>query len=205
MGAKVKLVLGVGVNDAGYTVSTKSKRVDGKQKVLWVCPFYRVWVSMLTRCYSQRFQTKQPAYIGCTVCDEWLLFSAFMRWMSSQDWRGKALDKDILLPGNKTYSPEICIFVSQPLNNFLIGYNPIEGRETIGCTWMEKNNKYMAQCKNPFTRKNDHLGLFADSIDAHLAWKAKKHEHACRYADLQTDPRIAIALRTRYLPEKEII
>jgi len=36
--------------------------------------------------------------------------------MERQDWEGKHLDKDILIPGNKIYSPDRCIFVSSLIN-----------------------------------------------------------------------------------------
>ena len=39
--------------------------------------------------------------------------------MTSQDWEGKELDKDLLVPGNRLYSPETCIFISKKLNNLL--------------------------------------------------------------------------------------
>lgn len=56
----------------------------------------------------------------------------------------------------------------------------------------------MARCNNPFTLARECLGFFQDPDAAHEAWRARKHEHACVYADMQTDPRIAKALRARY-------
>lgn len=47
-----KLVFGVGINDADYNVY-KTGIVDGKQTVLWICPFYRKWKDMMMRCYSE--------------------------------------------------------------------------------------------------------------------------------------------------------
>jgi hypothetical protein len=39
--------------------------------------------------------------------------------MILQNWQGRHLDKDILIPGNKLYSPETCIFVPTEINNLL--------------------------------------------------------------------------------------
>ena len=77
---KSKLVSGVGINDADYEVQ-KYTVVSGKRKRIWICPYYITWTHMLQRCYSEKSQLKHPTYKGCTVCDEWLIFSNFKTWM----------------------------------------------------------------------------------------------------------------------------
>jgi hypothetical protein len=52
-----KLVYGVGVNDANYNVN-KYEIIDGKQKLIWACPFYIKWRDMLKRCYSEVLHKK---------------------------------------------------------------------------------------------------------------------------------------------------
>lgn len=105
-----KPVFGVGTNDADYLTNPT---INGKQTK---CSIYRTWQSMLMRCYSDKFQAKHPTYTGCSVCDEWLTFSSFRRWMIAQNWQGKQLDKDIRVNGNKVYSPETCCFVTHADN-----------------------------------------------------------------------------------------
>jgi hypothetical protein len=105
-----KPVHGVGINDADYEIHPT---INGKKAM---CKYYRSWHSMLERCYSKKVQARQPAYKGCTVCDEWLTFSNFKSWMIKQEWQGKALDKDIRVKGNKVYSPETCMFVTAKEN-----------------------------------------------------------------------------------------
>ena len=96
-----KLVYGVGINDADYSVAKTEVigHVDGKrkQKRVWGCPYYEVWANMLKRCYSAKCQGKQPTYKGCSVSEEWLRFSNFGRWMEVQDFEGKQLDKDLAI------------------------------------------------------------------------------------------------------------
>ncbi len=75
-----KLVCGVGVTDADYTVS---KVVNGKNVK---CPFYMRWTNMITRCYSAKALRARPSYIGCSVDSKWLVFSSFKVWMEKQDW-----------------------------------------------------------------------------------------------------------------------
>ena len=75
---------------------------------------------MYNRCYSKAFQESHPWYKGCTVCDEWLDpehgLGRFAKWCNENYYivEGEGttqLDKDILIPGNKIYSPDTCIFV----------------------------------------------------------------------------------------------
>jgi hypothetical protein len=199
MRSKNRLVCGVGVNDANYNVYLH-EIVDGKWKVVWICPFYRAWTSMLTRCYSDKVHTRKLTYIGCTVCGEWLIFSNFKLWMEQQDWEGKQLDKDLLETGNKEYSPSNCVFVPQIVNSFLTDRGNDRGAYPIGVYFKNDSNKFKAQCSNPFTKRQEYLGLFDCPDQAHLAWKRRKHELACQLADSEyvTDERVAKALRTRY-------
>jgi hypothetical protein len=154
---------------------------------------------MLERCYSLTFQLKNPTYEGCIVCDEWLTFSNFKRWMEVQDWEGKELDKDLLINGNKLYSPETCVFVSSVVNGFISGGVNRRGDCPIGVTFREASGKLYARCRNPFTGKEDHIGYFDCEDKAHLAWKRRKHQLACQLADRQSDSRVAEALRVRYV------
>lgn len=189
---KKKLVKGIGINDANYTVKP---RVNGKQVT---CPFYQVWVDMLERCYSAKKHSEKPTYIGCTVCDEWLKFSNFKKWMEIQNWQAKQLDKDLLRKGNKVYSPEVCVFVDGMTNSFTVDSGATRGEWPIGVCFHRRHGKFVSYCSNPFTGKSEHLGCFTCPEQAHLAWKRRKHELACQLADLQTDERVAAALRLRY-------
>lgn len=196
----MKTVCGVGINDADYLVY-RYAMVDGNSKIVWRCPFYQVWSCMMKRAYRKQYHDCRPTYAECSVDPVWHLFTAFRQWMMTQPWEGNQLDKDILIPGNKVYGPGKCVFVSRQLNMFLTDSGSIRGEWPIGVHWKERDKKFISQCCNPITRKQETIGYFNDPAEAHEAWRAKKHEHACRYADMQKDPRIAQALRARYLPE----
>ena len=172
MGRKKSLVYGVGVNDADYVTGEKDT-VTGRW---WRCPFYRKWQSMLERCYSEKYQEKYPTYIGCSVCDEWLVFSVFKEWMESQDWKGKCLDKDLLDSENKEYNPNKCVFVSNALNVFTTDSGRARGEYMIGVCFHKATKRFASQCCNPITKKQEHLGLFTSELEAHLKWKARKLE-----------------------------
>jgi hypothetical protein len=137
--------------------------------------------------------------MDCTVCSEWLTFSNFKAWVERQDWKGKHIDKDILLFGNKSYSPETCVFVTAMTNTFITDSTSARGEHKIGARKCKNSNNFYAQCCNPFSGKREYLGAFKSDTEAHEAWRNRKHELACQLAELQTDERVANALRTRYL------
>ena len=193
----MRKVFGVGINDAGYVVQPT---VNGRRSC---CPYYRVWHSMLRRCYSPKGIKRNPTYRDCTVTPEWHSFSAFRAWMLTQDHEGKELDKDILFPGNQVYSSLTCIFVSHDINSFLVDRGAARGDWPIGVSWDSESKLFYSQCNNPFTGKRGYLGRFDSPKAAHHAWISAKHRYALLYAELETDPRIADALRIRYLPSKE--
>lgn len=172
-----KSVFGVGVNDANYAVNPREK-IAGKwehNKEL-SCPYYRCWVEMLRRCYSQRVQKLRPTYNGVTVCTEWLTFSAFKCWMEKQDWEGKVLDKDLLTENNSVYGPEGCCFITGHLNSFLTIRERSRGDLPLGVGLHNNGvNKYRSLGQTD-EGKRLYLGLFSDPMAAHLTYlNNKKH------------------------------
>lgn len=77
---------------------------------------HAIWASMLGRCYSDDVQKRHPAYVGCTVCDEWHNFSNFVPWYLKNIKAGEHLDKDIKVKGNREYSPSTCLGISPKEN-----------------------------------------------------------------------------------------
>jgi len=161
-----KPVYGIGINDADYVTQPM---INGKRIG---CLYFRIWKSMITRCYSAKCHEKQPAYIDCSVVPEWLSFMNFRRWMEKQDWQGKQLDKDILIPGNKIYGPETCLFVTRRANNLLIDNPSLRGEHPKGVYFCKKTGKYKAQLN--IGRKRKGLGYFDSSDSANLAYKQAK-------------------------------
>lgn len=77
---------------------------------------YSHWMSMLKRCYDTNHLKHYPTYEMCSVCEEWRQLSNFKEWFDKNYVEGWQLDKDILVKGNKEYSPETCCFVPQEIN-----------------------------------------------------------------------------------------
>lgn len=142
---KSKLVFGVGVNDLVENTYVNSKPIHS----------YVSWKGMLERCYSHKKQERRPTYIGCTVCDEWLLFSNFKQWFDENYIKGYHLDKDILVEDNKIYSPDTCRYVPHNLNTILTDCRRARGNLPLGVTSVNpsvyntrKSTTYTAQCND---------------------------------------------------------
>lgn len=149
-------VLGRGVNDADYIVNAGGRGSN------IVCPIYSMWHNMLKRCYDKQTQTKRPSYKGCSVCDEWLIFSSFRTWVVARDWQGKQLDKDILKEGNKVYSPNNCYLVSNKVNNLANSLSTL-----CGVSKTRNKNRYRAYFSE--CGKQINLGVFNSKQEALLA------------------------------------
>ena len=150
---------------------------------------------MLQRCYSEKYLESHPSYIGTSVCSEWLYASEFKKWMEQQDWEGKCLDKDIIAPGSKLYSPETCAFVHARTNSFVTACDASRGAYPVGVSLRKSTGKYRADCGNPFSGEQEYLGYFLTPQEAHEAWRKRKHEIAQLVAATESDPRIVEALK----------
>lgn len=81
---------------------------------------YQKWRNMLTRCYCEKYQSKNPSYKDCSVASEWHNFQNFAKWFESQGnklIKGIELDKDIKVDGNRVYSGDTCLLVTRAENN----------------------------------------------------------------------------------------
>lgn len=162
-------VYGVGINDADYMTNPK---VNGSTRM---CPVYQRWSSMLQRCYSKKYQEKQPTYIGCSVCKEWLTFSDFARWHESNSVDEWELDKDVKVIGNKVYSPKTCLFIPKCINLLLNGCGASRGLYPKGVHFFKPGKNFIAKISIDGKRK--HLGYFSTAGEAHSAYvKAKNAE-----------------------------
>lgn len=161
---------------------------DGEYKVIKngkITKTYATWRHMLQRCYDSKFQEKHPSYKGCTVCNEWLNFQNFAKWYEKNyyeiDDKKMCLDKDILVKGNKVYSPETCVFVPDDINSLFTKRNVDRGKFPIGVSFHKSSNKYIVNCNINGKLKN--LGYFKTTVDAFNKYKEAKEKEIKRVAD----------------------
>jgi hypothetical protein len=200
-----KLVHGWGINDSPTPVYW-TELVDGKV-VRKKCPAYADWVEIIRRAKSELEKLRHPTYENVGISEDFRYFTDFKFWVlnvqPNKDWKNCDLDKDLLSTDFKIYSPSTSAYLSSEVNKLMMNSGATRGQYLLGVYFEEVTGKYRACCQNPFTGKNDKLGRFSTELDAHHAWQAKKHSHACMIASRQTDPRVADALRQRYAPDKD--
>lgn len=135
---------------------------------------YSTWLQMIRRCYSKKYQEKHPSYKECEVCQEWHNFQVFAKWYYENyykiDGEVMCLDKDILVKGNKVYSPETCVFVPNRINVLFIKSDSKRGNLPVGVH--KHKNTYIAQMN--VEGKMTHLGYFDVPHKAFLMYKLNK-------------------------------
>lgn len=159
--------LGGAILDVDYCV------MDGDRGV----PPYATWMQMLTRCYSERYIKATPTYKDCLVCNEWKRYSNFEKWFNDPEngyKDGYCLDKDILVKGNKLYSPDTCCFVPNEINALFIKHDSKRGKYPIGVSL--HNKKYCARI-NMFQKGSIWLGTFDTPKLAFEAYKKAKESY----------------------------
>lgn len=192
-----RLVCGVGVNNADYSVY-KVETLDDGSKVTWVCPFYSRWKHMIERAYAHYIKKQAPSYERCYVVPEWHYFMTFRAWMIEQNWEGNQLDKDLLFPGNRVYGPDTCIFVTTEVNSFMTENKIKKSNLPTGVSLEKERGCFRAAGRDVISKKNKFLGSFATPEEAHHAWLGFKYQQAILLSSWQTDKRVAVALIEKY-------
>jgi NMD protein affecting ribosome stability and mRNA decay len=104
---------------------------------------YKTWHGMIRRCYDEKSFEKYPSYKDCTVCDEWHNYQTFGEWYDQNYYEVEnetmALDKDILVKGNRIYRHDACIFVPQRINSIFTKKQSSNDNLPIGVS-INKNN-----------------------------------------------------------------
>lgn len=175
-----KLIFGYGVNDSNYVTDLVCNGVRVR------CPFYVCWTNMLNRVLNDKYKENQPTYIGASVCNDWLLFSNFRKWMMTQDWIGKELDKDIRVVGNKTYSPDHCLFVTKEVNMITNDHDAKRGSFMQGVTLCVKTGRFLAQISR-YGVKGIKIGSFKREIEAHNAYRKEKARYIMELSEKEED------------------
>lgn len=154
---------GLGINDLNWEDS--------------ICVQY--WRSMMSRCYNKSYIKRNNTYVGCTVCDEWHTSSNFKKWFDKNYVEGYELDKDILIKGNKVYSPKTCCFIPKEINHILLRRQNDRGEYPIGVT--------ITDCGNYYVRVYEYgkayvVGTFRTKEEAFKAYKIEKESYIKKVA-----------------------
>lgn len=139
---------------------------------------YKSWYDMLYRCYSEHLHMRFPTYIGCQVCEDWHDFYNFYKWYQNNYYEviinGKQskmdLDKNVLVKGNKIYSPNTCCFMPHEINTMFINGKKNRGDYPLGVWYDSHKKKYRS---NLCSKK---LGTFNTVEQAFEAYKREKEK-----------------------------
>ena len=185
-----ELIYGIGHVDYSLPISKKGKK--SKE--------YETWRGILKRCLDDGYLEREPTYNGCSISKEWTYYKNFYDWITSQEnykqWKeggkGWAIDKDILIKGNKVYSSETCLLVPMNVNSLFTNRKLHRGSYPIGVSYSKKNNKFLAYCNDPFKERNDggryighYLGSYTTPEEAFYAYKKFKEEMIKKVAILE--------------------
>lgn len=195
------------LDDFGYTVQTDFKSVRngnvrnyfsksvygvgylgvGKYKSVYLgkrSKVYKIWASILQRCYSDLGRTVNPTYKDCTVCEEWHNFQNFAEWYTNQDGFGLGyhLDKDLLSPkGYKIYSPDTCCLIPREINNLFNDSKSTRKDMPQGVRKSKETGKFFAQL-SVGTGKRLHFGSYDSKDMAYSKYKKEKENYVKQVA-----------------------
>ena len=158
-------------------ITTPAKKLRGEKSIC-----LDAYKHMHGRCYA--YPGKYPTYIDCTVCPEWRYYGNFLDWFSKNYITGYHLDKDILIKGNKVYSPLTCVFVPQEINKLF--NNSKRTRSHLPQGVYEIHNpvlRYTVQISK-YGRRT-YLGSFNDLEKAKYCYKSEKEKHVKKVAKEQ--------------------
>ena len=170
-----KSIYGVGyLGEGKYKINKNGK----------VTKCYKTFSHMIDRCYNMESYDKQHTYANCTVCDEWHNYQNFAKWYENNFYQIPnelmCIDKDILIKGNKIYSPETCVFVPKNINSLFTKRDADRGECVIGVT-QDKSGSYKAQYN--VDGKITYLGAYHSEEKAFNIYKIKKEKLIKNIAD----------------------
>lgn len=146
------------------------KLPDGKYKRVWLDRAYNIIKGKHQAC-------GKGFYEDVTVCDEWCSRRKFTEWYTEQKEIQPQIDildleKDILIPDNKVYCPEACVFVPDWFNLQFIERHNQRGDYPMGATAFKGG--FMCNIGNGSGKTKDYLGFFKTPEEAHKAWQIAK-------------------------------
>jgi hypothetical protein len=100
----------------GYIGVGKYKSRDENNKIT---EQYNAWSNILLRCYSDKHRYLFESYPECEISEEWCNFQTLAEWYDENKYpvEGRLhVDKDVLVKGNKIYSPDTCLLLPQRIN-----------------------------------------------------------------------------------------
>lgn len=190
-GGGIKNPYDITVYGVGYIGAGKYKPMLNKDVIELR---YNDWRNMLGRCYSEddvntdglvhsarseyTDEREYEVYHCCEVDERWFNYQNFSEWFEENKYECDErlqVDKDILFPNCKIYSPETCLLVSHRIN--VLFMNKKNDRGLPNGIRRTKGGRYSAK----YNLEN--LGTYDTLEEVYAIYAIKKKENILRYAE----------------------
>ena len=155
----------------GYLGVGKHRVIKDKRPT----PSYSCWRFLMRRNFCEKSFLINPTYKDCTVCKSWYNFQVFSDYFYSHESYGLGyeLDKDLLVNGNRHYSPETCVMIPQEINKAL---KTVQVNSVVAGVRKRKNTKgYQVRVTEHGKRR--HVGEFYTEEEASAAYVKAKEDY----------------------------
>lgn len=170
-----------GIGYIGYgenSMSTNNKNIASSK-----------WQKIFYRSYDENYHKDNVTYKECSVDSRWYCFQNFRKWFENnfkphmdKTWH---LDKDLLVKGNKIYSPETCCFVPPEINCLFGKVTSRRGKYPIGVS--KSGKMFHAQISLGREFGSISLGYYHTPKEAFIAYKIAKEKRIKQVADKWRD------------------
>lgn len=145
---------------------------------------YSRWAGILERCLVSD-ENFCPAYQESELDEIWYNYSEFKLWFFSQPILSKLkvadlhVDKDLLVQGNKNYSPELCCLIPKQLNSAIV----IRNTSNTGLPGVSHRNDYPGTYRASSSaivdgrRRTKYLLSSKDPLECFYAYKEFKEAY----------------------------
>lgn len=145
---------------------------------------FGIWKGI--HCRSENFDGKHPSYKDVTVCEEWWNYQNFAKWYNDHKYNIEddflCIDKDILYPESKIYSPKTCCLIPNSINEIFKDFKNYKNDDLpIGVSIRNdsKSIKYRARTTsiNEFGDVYYSNKTFDNVLDAFIFYKVQKEKY----------------------------
>lgn len=127
--------------------------------------------------FSLHYKKGKKYYEDITIHEDWYYRSKFENWYNEQKELQPMIDtleieKDILVPNNRMYSPDTCIFVPDWFNLQFLERGKSRGSCPLGVCPYHKG--FISNIGDGSGKTKKYLGYFPTEELAHIAWQQAK-------------------------------
>jgi hypothetical protein len=145
---------------------------------------YKIWSGIHNR--AGNFDGKHSSYSDVTVCEEWWNYQNFAKWYEEHKYDIKddflCIDKDILNPKNRIYSPETCCLIPNSINEIFKDFTNYKHDDLpIGIT--KRNDCKTVKYRARTTSVNEYGEIVyvskttSDLLEAFIFYKENKEKY----------------------------